>query len=122
MAPEPCCISAFSDSWHITCPLQRVLSFQGGSLFLRLYATQLFSDVAVVQQGALMSQQHFSPTSLQCHKLPHNLAVTPLCVVGGSDVTLQLTGSSISGPEAAVLLKCGGEYLTPAAAAGSSGM
>jgi hypothetical protein len=67
----------------------------------------------VVQNGALMSLQHLTPDLLAAHTLPHQLSVSPLCVVGAGaeEVSLTLTGRGIAGADTAVLLKSGGQHL-----------
>ena len=72
----------------------------------------------MVQNGSLMSLQHLDPCMLDAHRLPHELSVSPLCVVGGQEVELNLKGRCIEGEDTSVLLKSGGQYLPVAAAAG----
>lgn len=72
----------------------------------------------MVQHGALMSLEHLDAPMLDAHRLPHGLSVSPLCVVGGKDVELTLTGKCIEGVETSVLLKSGGQYI--AASTGSN--
>lgn len=90
-------------------------------LLLMMMITQLFEDVAVVQNGALMSLQHLGTDLLAAHHLPHQLSVSPLCVVRGGgeeeEVALTLFGKGIAGPDTAVLLKCGGQHLPVSAGA-----
>jgi hypothetical protein len=76
---------------------------------------QLFEDVTVVQHGAVMCLEHLETPMLDAHHLPHDLSVSPLCVVGGEDVELTLRGKCIEGIDNAVLLKSGGQYLASSA-------
>jgi hypothetical protein len=77
--------------------------------------------MAVVQNGSLVSLQHLDPCMLDAHRLPHELSVSPLCVVGGQEVELNLKGRCLAGEEASVLLKSGGQYLPVSSADGDGG-
>lgn len=84
-------------------------------MLLFLLVSQLFEDVAIVQHGAVMSLEHLETPMLDAHHLPHELSVSPLCIVGGEEVELTLRGKCIEGIDNAVLLKSGGQYLASSA-------